>query len=227
MCSHIFKSHQELDDSVKQSSSYHQQLSISSYLSDILMMFITIFLLIVSSYGLVSCEWVQISQSPRTSHGIGLNSSIVMKNSNIQIVDYSKYTDFFSYINPKLDLVEVNQSAINIIHKNQSRKNDEPTILSTFSEVLPPKNDKPIGKNDGKIEKPIGKNDESGRNSTVNFNESRIVLKPFSFDEIIKFFRNMQQSFSLDNSAEGIQNKTKLLNDFQNGILIDIGLFEK
>lgn len=176
-------------------------------------MFTLLSLVIVSSCSLISCEWVQISQSPRTSHGISLNTSVLLKNAEIQIFDHSKYTDLFSELNPKLDFVEVNNSFINNYYKNPSNDDNSTTNPPVFSEVRPLRTEKESKKNEPK-KKPLPK-----------VNETRmIVLKPFSFSEIIKFFRNMEQSFSIE-SSDGIQQKTEFLKDFQNGILIDIGLF--
>ncbi|XP_055308621.1 uncharacterized protein LOC129572635 isoform X2 [Sitodiplosis mosellana] len=202
-----FQNHSELSSSVKHSSSFYQKLHFLSYLSEILTMFMTIFWLIICSCCLISGEWVQIPQSTRSPHAITLNTSLMMNNAKIHIFDYSKYKDFFSYINPKPDFVKVNKSIVNIHYTNKSDRNDDSASIQIFSEVHPSKIDR--------------ENKKNYRNSLQK--EGRIViLKPFNFDEIIKFFMDVEHSFSIG-TLEGIQYKTKVLKSVQNGILIDIG----
>ncbi|XP_055308620.1 uncharacterized protein LOC129572635 isoform X1 [Sitodiplosis mosellana] len=205
-----FQNHSELSSSVKHSSSFYQKLHFLSYLSEILTMFMTIFWLIICSCCLISGEWVQIPQSTRSPHAITLNTSLMMNNAKIHIFDYSKYKDFFSYINPKPDFVKVNKSIVNIHYTNKSDRNDDSASIQIFSEVHPSKIDR--------------ENKKNYRNSLQK--EGRIViLKPFNFDEIIKFFMDVEHSFSIG-TLEGIQYKTKVLKSVQNGILIDIGLLK-
>lgn len=173
-------------------------------------MYITLFLLFVSPCFLISCEWVQISQSARSSHEIPLNTSLMMKNTGIHIYDYSKYKDFFSYINPKLDIVKVDKNSIDSYYKNQSNRNDVSTSIEIFTEVYP-----------SRIEK-----DNRISDTIALLNETRnIVLKPLPFEEIIRFFINIENWFSMNN-LEGIQYKTTILKKFQNSLLIDIGLLK-
>lgn len=166
-------------------------------------MYIILFLLFISPCFLISCEWVQISQSARSSHEIPLNTSLMMKNTEIHIYDYSKYKDFFSYINPKLDIVKVDEHSTNRYYKNYSNRNDVSKNI-----VYP-----------SRIEK-----DNRISDTIALLNETRnIVLKPLPFDEIIRFFINIENWFSINN-LEGIQYKTNFLKRFQNSLLIDIGL---
>lgn len=160
---------------------------------------------------MISCEWIQIPQSTNSPHAITLNTSLLLKNAQIHVLDHSEYNGFFSYINPNQDHVKVNENIVNIHYKNESNRNDNTTDAKTFSEVYASMKDE--------------ENEENNRKLLQK--GSRIVfLKSFKLNEIINFFKNMEHSFAIS-TFEGIQYKTTVLKTVQNDILIDIGLLEK
>lgn len=83
-----------------------------------------LFFLVISFCCMISCEWIQIPQSTSSPHAITLNTSLLMKNAKIHVLDHSKYSGFFSYIKPYQDHVKVNESIVNFYYKNESDRND-------------------------------------------------------------------------------------------------------
>lgn len=104
-------------------------------------MCIIFYLVIVISFRLVYCEWIQISQSSQGSDKVKINESPVKSNGRHTQFDYSKYKDFFSVIEPDIDFdkdVETsNKNISEIIDSHYSlNKNDFPVKYRNSSIVF-------------------------------------------------------------------------------------------
>lgn len=187
---------------------------------DATMRTISILLLIVEFLCMMSCEWIQISHSPRFSYkNIPLNTSLLLKDTEILFLD--RYTDFkdndrsqsnelffntdnFSYQYP------VNYSNVSIFNRT---KDNFKMNSYRFDEIQDRNN------------KLTNTMDETMLSSTsdkkIDYGQS--ILQSNSFENLLAFFINLQQSFS----NKEIQYKTKFLENIKNGILFEIGVFRK
>lgn len=104
-------------------------------------MYIIFYLVVIISFRLVYCEWIQISQSSQSSDKVEINQSPVKSNGRQTHFDYSKYKDFFSVIEPDIDFdkdVETSNKNISefIDSHNRLNKNDFPVKYTNSSIVF-------------------------------------------------------------------------------------------
>lgn len=96
-------------------------------------MCIIFYLVVINSFRMVYCEWIQISQSSRGSDKVHINQSSIKSNGKSPTFDYSKYKDFFSVIEPEIDFVKDFESS----HQHIIIKSDDNESTSNEFHAYP------------------------------------------------------------------------------------------
>lgn len=198
---------------------------------------------------IVYSEWIEITQAVHSLNEAANNRSLVTTNENS--FDYSTYKDFFSIIEPEVELAKnVTTVRKNSIFSNKLNdqsgdfhmimvhptENEHPLLRpSNVSTLIDKMVDSHEIKSENLNETPTDSitkhsiNDSQSEKSEQNSNTKqntivfkRLQLKPLDFHSILKFLTNMQQSFAID-SLTDIRDKVKFLVQFKDNVLVNIG----
>lgn len=187
-------------------------------------MIISYSFLFLHSFWIVSCVWVQISNSNRSTRIDSVRTSTEILKVPKSSSNYPMYKQFFSIFEPQMNFSNCSENNVqnslsiqtfvprDIVLRNQLSTDLMKLDTFLFNNTKKQKENrlKTIGNHRAPM-KTIKSIDE--RNITSNLND---------FNSVPSFLRSVQKSF-LMNVAEDIQNKTKLLNHFKKSILYSIG----
>lgn len=187
---------------------------------------------VINLFRIVYSEWIEITQNGHSSSEAAYNNrSLVTNNKNT--FDFSTYKDFFSIIEPEMELVknvETVQKSSKISNKLYDQNGNFHTILanpthgklkhpsnittlkSVFSDSIDQMKVDPVHK--------IEQKPNSQQSGTIVF--KRLEFKPLDFKSILKFLTDMQRSYSLD-SLTNIGDKVNFLVQFKDSLLENIG----
>lgn len=156
----------------------------------------------------VFSEWIKIPQTADS-----LNEKVL---SNEKPFDYSTYKDFFSIIEPNIELVDQMEPNNSSMHSSNVS-----TLKSVFSDSET-HSDKINGRFLKKDQSQSVKVEQKPNETANKIVFKRLELKRLDFNGILKFFRNMQKSFGTD-SISNVGDKVKFLLQFKDDLLTNIG----